>query len=324
MWDHPRSRGVYDSAITISGTVAGSSPLARGLRPYPGHHPAGGRIIPARAGFTARPSTPSPGRSDHPRSRGVYCVRAIAMPRFRRIIPARAGFTGSPGFSDSCQTDHPRSRGVYRATAVSTGPISGSSPLARGLHENNFRGVNANRIIPARAGFTPPPRRAGRRLGDHPRSRGVYQGWADVGGTVTGIIPARAGFTRRGRPWCPEAGDHPRSRGVYVTRSPAFLASRGSSPLARGLPTSSTWTTPAGWIIPARAGFTSQCWRSVWASGDHPRSRGVYPPRSSRRWPSTGSSPLARGLRSHSRSESHGPRIIPARAGFTDTPLRMG
>jgi len=70
--DHPRSRGVYQNALAHIGDNAGSSPLARGLPKA--RLPCGrpGRIIPARAGFTAaRPMTPA-GRSDHPRSRGVY------------------------------------------------------------------------------------------------------------------------------------------------------------------------------------------------------------------------------------------------------------
>ncbi len=51
--------------------------------------------------------------------------------------------------------------------------------------------------------------------------------------------------------------------------------------------------------------------------GDHPRSRGVYHSiTSSPRW-STGSSPLARGLRAHALTLSYHRRIIPARAGFT-------
>ena len=55
--DHPRSRGVYDATIKFKQTLAGSSPLARGLH-------GGGRnnnnvigIIPARAGFTGRIQT---------------------------------------------------------------------------------------------------------------------------------------------------------------------------------------------------------------------------------------------------------------------------
>ena len=111
--DHPRSRGVHLVMLSRSISSAGSSPLARGLLR---HHRAGQdrlRIIPARAGFTQRWRSSSPGPWDHPRSRGVYpmttnadnvlggssplarglrlmtCLRCLCF----RIIPARAGFT---------------------------------------------------------------------------------------------------------------------------------------------------------------------------------------------------------------------------------------
>ena len=51
---YPRSRRVYASRAMLCPSVSGSSPLARGL---PCRHAAplsGSRIIPARAGFTAR------------------------------------------------------------------------------------------------------------------------------------------------------------------------------------------------------------------------------------------------------------------------------
>ena len=112
-----------------------------------------------------------------------------------------------------------------------------------------------------------------------------------------GIIPARAGFTGRlGRPIA-SSRDHPRSRGVYRRGRADRRGMRGSSPLARGLPTCPAPSVAASRIIPARAGFTptrrSRCHRY----SDHPRSRGVY--RTARR--------------------GHEPRpwIIPARAGFT-------
>ena len=50
--DHPRSRGVYYSTPTRSTVSVGSSPLARGLPPGRRGRVGGGRIIPARAGFT--------------------------------------------------------------------------------------------------------------------------------------------------------------------------------------------------------------------------------------------------------------------------------
>ena len=50
--------------------------------------------------------------------------------------------------------------------------------------------------------------------------------------------------------------DHPRSRGVYNREPAAFADFRGSSPLARGLPSGIEELAKAGGIIPARAGFT--------------------------------------------------------------------
>ena len=111
--DHPRSRGVYLNASYGPSSVAGSSPLARGLPSrFPNAVPERG-IIPARAGFTDEAIPASYDGWDHPRSRGVYegqcavCERdlgssplargllwdAAADAEHRRIIPARAGFT---------------------------------------------------------------------------------------------------------------------------------------------------------------------------------------------------------------------------------------
>ena len=50
--DHPRSRGVYRTGRLAHGDLSGSSPLARGLPVVDRPGRVGGRIIPARAGFT--------------------------------------------------------------------------------------------------------------------------------------------------------------------------------------------------------------------------------------------------------------------------------
>ena len=93
--------------------MAGSSPLARGLRPMFIFNLAFHRIIPARAGFTHGISPNAHDGSDHPRSRGVYTITISRRSRMRGssplarglrtrtpesdaiagIIPARAGFT---------------------------------------------------------------------------------------------------------------------------------------------------------------------------------------------------------------------------------------
>ena len=58
------------------------------------------------------------------------------------------------------------------------------------------------------------------------------------------------------------------------------------------------------------------------ASGDHPRSRGVYKPEDRLAMRQRGSSPLARGLHAATLDLITCARIIPARAGFTRTPWR--
>ena len=112
-----------------------------------------------------------------------------------RIIPARAGFTAHAPASPNPGTDHPRSRGVYACVGARVRVSGGSSPLARGLLRGG-RGLSPPAgIIPARAGFTPQPRRGERPGGDHPRSRGVYLLSMTIVASIVGIIPARAGFT---------------------------------------------------------------------------------------------------------------------------------
>mgnify|MGYP000869718010 CR=1 FL=1 len=172
----------------------GSSPLARGLPIGDSLDLRHERIIPARAGFTSWGESGRPNGSDHPRSRGVYVVSCGAAawmmgssPLARgllgagleeglleRIIPARAGFTWPRPAAATTGEDHPRSRGVYTGAAGTDMGRTGSSPLARGLHELPPSADGGGGIIPARAGFTAARFTRWRRARDHPRSRGVY------------------------------------------------------------------------------------------------------------------------------------------------------
>ena len=335
--DHPRSRGVYRPRDPYPASASGSSPLARGLQTRHERHQDRLGIIPARAGFTTSTPWSTGAATDHPRSRGVYgpwSVRRLkgsgSSPLARGlldrggrglldpgIIPARAGFTAAIGSRPRATPDHPRSRGVYSCAPSWPPPPRGSSPLARGLQTAGGDHDSHRRIIPARAGFTPPPPGGRRAPSDHPRSRGVYVSlWAPAGmaggssplarglpvdhagrPTYTRIIPARAGFTRPSPRSCRRPSDHPRSRGVYRPKASAAARAQGSSPLARGL------------RILRDAART--------ATMDHPRSRGVYhAPHHRDRLP-PGSSPLARGLRALPPQDGLEGGIIPARAGFT-------
>ena len=256
-----------------------------------------------------------PVRGSSPLARGLR--RNGGEPRhISGIIPARAGFTTTDDRNPPGGADHPRSRGVYGENGQDTPVRVGSSPLARGLLGVPRLHPQDLRIIPARAGFTrrePPTWRPG---ADHPRSRGVYR-TPSVGSCSTsgssplarglprrdsgergqvGIIPARAGFTVLHEIGRDEKADHPRSRGVYRWAIKKIEKRNGSSPLARGLRRDPMRSIAATRIIPARAGFTSRTGATSAASGDHPRSRGVYSTPRGRTRATSGSSPLARGL----------------------------
>ena len=67
---HPRSRGENTCAAGRVGTSRGSSPLTRGKPDRRAGGLAGGRLIPAHAGKTARTSASHAAPRAHPRSRG--------------------------------------------------------------------------------------------------------------------------------------------------------------------------------------------------------------------------------------------------------------
>ena len=172
--DHPRSRGVYHAKVRTRVIEEGSSPLARGLQFATNTDVTQRRIIPARAGFTCPKGRRTSTGPDHPRSRGVYGRRhdpAVAAggssplarglrrvvgheAHHRRIIPARAGFTRPARTGTHTSSDHPRSRGVYAESAFCRACSAGSSPLARGLRAQTLWNGIQTGIIPARAGFT--------------------------------------------------------------------------------------------------------------------------------------------------------------------------
>ena len=155
--------------------AAGSSPLARGLRPPAAQRTVRAGIIPARAGFTPRgPSPPSWRRGSSPLARGLRSGR-VGRLGGSRIIPARAGFTRSASAGAGSAADHPRSRGVYPLWRTCRWYPRGSSPLARGLRGRPPRRGLGRRIIPARAGFTRMCAGGMSGVWDHPRSRGVYR-----------------------------------------------------------------------------------------------------------------------------------------------------
>ena len=253
------------------------------------------------------------------------------------IIPARAGFTVRDSDLSIHFADHPRACGVYGPTRYCSRPAAGSSPRVRGLQVLDLLSALVRWIIPARAGFTPPPTPATGRWGDHPRACGVYllntgSGRLDLGSSprvrglqirqhgevvTAGIIPARAGFTEG--LWVGKVclRDHPRACGVYWYGVVFPEGVAGSSPRVRGLRPGHQDQLPGVGIIPARAGFTLSRPCGDGPASDHPRACGVYTGLYDAEVMAHGSSPRVRGLPRHGGRGPPGSGIIPARAGFT-------
>ena len=192
--DHPRLRGEYQFRFPRFWWCKGSPPLARGIPPIDPHRTKDGRITPACAGNTVFFFISAIGEEDHPRLRGEYSrkcptnhilrgspplargipIKAKITRSSSRITPACAGNTsGFSGFCSSCK-DHPRLRGEYKErakksrpswgspplargippTITNVEPISGITPLARGIHVCGVKHNKRPRITPACAGNT--------------------------------------------------------------------------------------------------------------------------------------------------------------------------
>ena len=213
------------------------------------------------------------------------------------IIPARAGFTHARPTRPPGARDHPRSRGVFTSTTRLDGSRARDHPRSRGVYSPDYA---ASIFI----------------SGSSPLARGLLA--LDLAGVdELRIIPTRAGFTRGHQGWAIRSSDHPRSRGVYSSSGCQSQSFRGSSPLARGLPSPNGEIVFRRGIIPARAGFTPVTMTVTGVAWDHPRSRGVYLSTITGHAVVPGSSPLARGLHGEELFRSWSFGIIPARAGFT-------
>ena len=213
---------------------------------------------------------------------------------------------------------------------------TGSSPLARGKHRRR-QGRRRERLIPARAGKTPPANTPRRASWAHPRSRGenraakrrnrlqlgsspLARGKRDETldeAPARGLIPARAGKTTLYSAATSFMTAHPRSRGENAALSPSCTSVVGSSPLARGKHGGHEVRRQRRRLIPARAGKTRTSPALTRREQAHPRSRGENWRAGLRHIYCPGSSPLARGKPATTSQPIAGVGLIPARAGKT-------
>ena len=156
-------------------------------------------------------------------------------------------------------------------------PLSvGSSPLARGTHEDPPHPEVGCRFIPAGAGntsslqprlipLTVHPRWRGEHTsptipvivthGSSPLARGTHC-WSDRPASTRRFIPAGAGNTDDRPVWTGSCPVHPRWRGEHAQAKADSAYSSGSSPLARGTQQDSLLAAGFGRFIPADAGNT--------------------------------------------------------------------
>ena len=322
--------------------IGGSSPLTRGKHGPAGAGGAGGGLIPAHAGKTARGGEHASQRRAHPRSRGENVVtvprqagKSGSSPLTRgkrvktddgltleRLIPAHAGKTSKRVHWGRHPGAHPRSRGENSAKGGHMGRQSGSSPLTRGKRVGVSDVGDGGGLIPAHAGktFYRPFRDSHIRA--HPRSRGenIVQTARDV--EKTGSSPLTRGKQRGHLDERHPPGLIPAHAGK-TTRTPSSrLAWCGSSPLTRGKLLHPRRGHGREGLIPAHAGKTHSPRRPRWWRRAHPRSRGENALDARRLTWEGGSSPLTRGKRSRAGLDERFRGLIPAHAGKTHSTCR--
>ena len=254
----------------------------------------------------------TPGSSPHARGTQCSIVRTRQNPRF---IPACAGNATFQDLADVYMSVHPRMRGERIENAHLSQLIGGSSPHARGTRESS-----TGRRWPASVH----PRMRGERyfrhdevfvpFGSSPHARGTLP-LVDDTLQVLRFIPACAGnaippIVRR----FPHSV-HPRMRGERHADGSAEHVARGSSPHARGTPSTCYGKDGFPRFIPACAGNASGAFDDVQILAVHPRMRGERNLDIFSRHLITGSSPHARGTHGANGVCGSGGRFIPACAG---------
>ena len=213
----------------------------------------GHRLIPARAGKTTLAHTRAYSTPAHPRAGGENCARESAIregggssPRGRGkrpfgrsrisregLIPARAGKTPYRVQHASWSRAHPRAGGENAVIEDEVHLRAGSSPRGRGKRGWGVSLSETHRLIPARAGKTPPrchtitPASAHPRAGgENPNSTGTACGASGSSPRGRGkprnlvslhpgerLIPARAGKTPSSSSTSSATTAHPRAGG---------------------------------------------------------------------------------------------------------------
>ncbi len=213
----------------------------------------------------------------------------------------------------------------------------GSSPRERGAPWQPGWRHGGIGLIPARAGSTSSSRLTARPFRAHPRASGEHSLDAarrppvegssprergaprrvDARGRQRGLIPARAGSTRPRHRASDSSRAHPRASGEHLPWPLPLACFAGSSPRERGALAGPSGDEDVVGLIPARAGSTSQGWRSGSRRRAHPRASGEHRVRTVAVHGVRGSSPRERGAHRSVIGVRVVGGLIPARAGST-------
>ncbi|MGY3684809.1 hypothetical protein ACVWXU_008432 [Streptomyces sp. TE33382] len=292
--EQPRVRGDDSGSASVPPTPMGTTPRARGRRDRVGCGRGGRGNNPACAGTTPwwasppcafweqprvrgddRRGWPSPLRirGTTPRARGRR-VRVDRWLRGEGNNPACAGTTPRAACRARSPREQPRVRGDDRRQEPFLHPGDGTTPRARGRPSVSSSIRARIREQPrVRGDDSFHSRRASSNKGTTPRARGRL-GHGRPAASANGNNPACAGTTpscSRGRR-C--AREQPRVRGDDLVGWLNLIASRGTTPRARGRPRSARHVQRGTGNNPACAGTTSSTTAGPPNTGEQPRVRG--------------------------------------------------
>ena len=271
-----------------------------------------------------------------PYARGARS-KARATAATMGIIPVCTGSTYPCDYLSCRHWDHPRMHGEHPEDGCLGVWRLGSSPYARGARRSNWILTYDNGIIPVCTGSTDKREYWSSAPWDHPRMHGEHPAGMRlvifrVGSSpyargapcrlahlliAHGIIPVCTGSTLPTRLVVGRPRDHPRMHGEHMGGAQVLLEQRGSSPYARGAPSSSHAASLAPGIIPVCTGSTRTPIGDQLGLGDHPRMHGEHVGGVFTTPLVWGSSPYARGAHCQSFAAASSAGIIPVCTGST-------
>ena len=313
----------------------GSSPHARGTQCSIVRTRQNPRFIPACAGNATFQDLADVYMSVHPRMRGERLARPTphqqypgSSPHARGTHRERPSLAAHRRFIPACAGN----AGIVNGPSLA---CVGSSPHARGTPSPDAYRSWQTRFIPACAGnaifvmtkflfLSVHPRMRGERFrwlmipckcsGSSPHARGTQFHQSSDGSHIR-FIPACAGNAEQLAHVPGRRPVHPRMRGERLASAPRASRSSGSSPHARGTPSTCYGKDGFPRFIPACAGNASGAFDDVQILAVHPRMRGERCGHVTLLECEFGSSPHARGTHGANGVCGSGGRFIPACAG---------